>query len=71
MFPDIKKRSKNFSGRTYIRNTSQDIYKSRDKYVYSHSGTTLSKMLECLVNFIAKCKLSDLQSDFVTAKKCM
>jgi hypothetical protein len=37
--------------------------------MYSHSGATLSKMLECLVNFIAKCKLVNFQSDFVTAKK--
>jgi hypothetical protein len=36
--------------------------------MYSHSGATLSEMLECLVNYIAKCKLVNLQSDFVTAK---
>ena len=37
--------------------------------MYSHSGAMLSKMLECLANFIAKCKLSDFAiSDFVTAK---
>ena len=39
--------------------------------MYSQSGTTLSKMLECLVNFIAKCKiLSEFSIGFCHSKKC-
>jgi hypothetical protein len=37
--------------------------------MYSHSGATLSKMLECLVNFIAKCKLSEFAIGFCHSKK--
>jgi hypothetical protein len=37
--------------------------------LYSHSGATLSKMLECLVNFIAKCKLSEFEIGFCHSKK--
>jgi hypothetical protein len=37
--------------------------------MYSHSGATLSKMLECLVNFIAKCKLSEFAIVFCHSKK--
>jgi hypothetical protein len=37
--------------------------------MYSHSGATLSKMLECLVNFIAKCKLSEFAIGFCHIKK--
>ena len=37
--------------------------------MYSHSGATLSKMLECLVNFIAKCKLSEFAIGFCHGKK--
>ena len=39
--------------------------------MYSHSGTTLSKLLECLVNFIAKCKLSEFAIGFCHSKKCI
>ena len=35
----------------------------------SHSGATLSKMLECLVNFIAKCKLGEFAIGFCHSKK--
>ena len=35
----------------------------------SHSGATLSKMLECLINFIAKCKLSEFAIGFCQSKK--
>ena len=37
--------------------------------MYSHSGATLSKMLECLVNFFAKCKLSEFAIGFCHSKK--
>jgi hypothetical protein len=37
--------------------------------MYSHSGATLRKMLECLVNFIAKCKLSEFAIGFCHSKK--
>jgi hypothetical protein len=37
--------------------------------MYSHSGATLSKMLECLVNFIANCKLSEFAIGFCHSKK--
>ena len=37
--------------------------------MYSHSGAMLSKMLECLVNFIAKCKLSEFAIGFCHSKK--
>jgi hypothetical protein len=37
--------------------------------MYSHSGATLSKMLECLVNVIAKCKLSKFAIVFCHSKK--
>ena len=37
--------------------------------MYSHSGATLSKMLECLVNFIEKCKLSEFAIGFCRSKK--
>jgi hypothetical protein len=58
----------NLVGHIYV---TRYIYKSRDKYrsMYSHSGTTLSKMLECLVNFIAKCKLSKFAIVFCHSKK--
>jgi hypothetical protein len=46
-----------------------DIYVTRQ--VYSHSGTTLSKMLECLVNFTAKCKLCEFAIGFCHSKKCI
>jgi hypothetical protein len=41
--------------------------------MYSHSGATLSKMLECLVNFIAKCKLIEWICIRILSqqKKCM
>ena len=39
--------------------------------MYSHSGATLSKMLECLANFIAKCKLSEFAIGFCHSKKCI
>jgi hypothetical protein len=42
----------------YIRHKIY-IYISHETSMYSHSGATLSKMLECLVNFIAKCKLAN------------
>ena len=35
----------------------------------SHSGATLSKMLECLVNVIANCKLSEFAIGFCHSKK--
>jgi hypothetical protein len=53
----------------HIQYTSQDMYKSRDMYVHSHSGATLIKMLECLVNFIPKCKLSEFAIGFCHSKK--
>ena len=55
----------------HIQYTSQDIYKSQDTLnsMYSHSGTTLSKVLECLVNFIAKCLLSEFAIGFCHSKK--
>jgi hypothetical protein len=37
--------------------------------MYSHSGATLSKILECLVNFIANCKLSEFAIGFCHSKK--
>jgi hypothetical protein len=37
--------------------------------MYSHYGATLSKMLECLVNVIAKCKLSKFAIVFCHSKK--
>ena len=37
--------------------------------MYSHFGAMLSKMLECLVNFIAKCKLSEFAIGFCHSKK--
>jgi hypothetical protein len=37
--------------------------------MYSHSGATLSKMLECLANFIAKCKLNEFAIGFCHSKK--
>jgi hypothetical protein len=53
-------------GRTYIRHK---IYISHETSMYSHSGATLSKMLECLVNFIAKYKLSEFAIGFCHSKK--
>ena len=53
-------------GRTYIRHK---LYISHETSMYSHSGATLSKMLECLVNFIAKCKLSEFAIGFCHSKK--
>jgi hypothetical protein len=50
---------------------SQDIYISHETSLYSHSGATLSKMLECLVNFIANCKLSEFAIGFCHSKKCI
>ena len=37
--------------------------------MYRHSGATLSKMLEYLANFIAKCKLSEFAIGFCHSKK--
>ena len=37
--------------------------------MYCQSGTMFSKMLECLVNFIAKCKLSEFAIGFCHSKK--
>jgi hypothetical protein len=37
--------------------------------MYSHSGATLSKMLECLVNFVANCELSEFAIGFCRSKK--
>ncbi len=37
--------------------------------MYSQSGATLSEMLECLVNFIAKCKLSEFAIEFCHSEK--
>jgi hypothetical protein len=45
------------------------IYISHKTSMYSHSGTTLSIMLECLVNFIAKYKLSEFAIGFCHSKK--
>jgi hypothetical protein len=44
------------------------IYVTR--YIYVTSGATLNNMLECLVNFIAKCKLSEFAIRFCHSKKC-
>jgi hypothetical protein len=44
-------------------------YICHETSMYIQSGATLSKMLECLVNFIAKCKLSEFAIGFCHSKK--
>jgi hypothetical protein len=56
----------NLVGHIYV---TRYIYISHETSMYSHSGATLSKMLECLVNVIAKCKLSKFAIVFCHSKK--
>ena len=58
-----KPKSLHLIGHIYVTNISHATS------MYSHSGATLSNMLECLVNFIAKCKLREFAIGFCHSKK--